>query len=341
MDYIKHVIRRYQTGLTWIGIIVAGLVIYLCSPYVTLLILRYPISSWPSVVTPALQDFLTLTLSVIVEATPFLILGIIVSGLIRRFLPPERLVKVLPKQPLARRFVLSIVGMALPVCECGNVPVARSLLAHGLKPADVISFLFAAPILNPITIIATMTAFQFQPHMVWWRIIFALIIVHIIAALISPLKSDRILQSSFQATCHKHHHRPRFEKLLGEGRHEFWQLFTMLTLGAMIAAATQVFVPRDIINALGGDIVLSVIAMIGLGFVVSICSSVDAFFALAYASSFTTGSLLAFLLAGPMIDIKLVMLMKTTFRWRFIGYVMGLITLLSLIIGVGVNLYVG
>lgn len=89
-----------------------------------------------------------------------------------------------------------------------------------------------------------------------------------------------------------------------------------------------------------GDIILSVIAMIALGFIVSICSSVDAFFALAYASSFTTGSLLAFLLAGPMIDIKLIMLMKTTFRWRFILLVMGLIATLSLIIGVGVNLYV-
>ena len=69
----------------------------------------------------------------------------------------------------------------LPVCECGNVPIARSLIANGLKPADVISFLFAAPIINPITIISTMTAFSFDTRMVWWRIIFALIIVQITA----------------------------------------------------------------------------------------------------------------------------------------------------------------
>ena len=108
---------------------------------------------WLSQAALSLQDFLTLTLSVIVEAVPFLILGTIISALIRRFLPPEKLVKILPKNTLFRRLVLSIAGLALPVCECGNVPVARSLLARGLKPADVVSFLFAAPILNPITII--------------------------------------------------------------------------------------------------------------------------------------------------------------------------------------------
>lgn len=340
MKQLARTLQRFRPHLTWLGLISAGLIIYLCSPSLALLILQNPPATWPQTLGPPLQDFLTLTLSIIVEATPFLILGIIISGLIRRFLPPARLVKLLPKQAVLRRLTLSMIGMALPVCECGNVPVARSLLAHGLKPTDVISFLFAAPILNPITIIATMSAFHFQPQMVWWRILFALVIVHAVATIVARLKPATILQPAFQASCRSHHGAPGLQRLLTDGRNEFWQLFTMLMLGAMIAAATQVFVPRDIINALGGDIILSVIAMIALGFIVSICSSVDAFFALAYASSFTTGSLLAFLLAGPMIDIKLIMLMKTTFRWRFILLVMGLIATLSLIIGVGVNLYV-
>ena len=113
----------------------------------------------------------------------------------------------------------------------------------------------------------------------------------------------------------------------------------MLTIGASIAAATQVFVPRFIINAVGSDIILSVAAMIGLSFIVSICSSIDAFFALAYARSFTTGSILSFLLAGPMVDIKLIMLMKTTFRWRFIVAIVLIIFTLSFAAGMGVNLY--
>ena len=112
----------------------------------------------------------------------------------------------------------------------------------------------------------------------------------------------------------------------------------MLSIGAIIAAATQVFVPRAIINTVGNDIILSVIAMIGLSFVVSICSSIDAFFALAYARNFTAGSILSFLLAGPMIDIKLIVLIRTTFRWRFIAVVMLIIFALSFAAGIGVNL---
>ena len=294
---------------------------------------------WLSQAALSLQDFLTLTLSVIVEAVPFLILGTIISALIRRFLPPEKLVKILPKNALLRRLVLSIAGLALPVCECGNVPVARSLLARGLKPADVVSFLFAAPILNPITIIATITAFSFEPRMVWWRVIFALVIVQITAFIVSFFKEDSIINPEFKSYCRSHKHNSNLPELFSSSRNEFWQLFTMLTIGASIAAATQVFVPRFIINAVGSDIILSVAAMIGLSFIVSICSSIDAFFALAYARSFTTGSILSFLLAGPMVDIKLIMLMKTTFRWRFIVAIVLIIFALSFAAGMGVNLY--
>lgn len=294
---------------------------------------------WLSQAALSLQDFLTLTLSVIVEAVPFLILGTIISALIRRFLPPEKLVKILPKNALLRRLVLSIAGLALPVCECGNVPVARSLLARGLKPADVVSFLFAAPILNPITIIATITAFSFEPRMIWWRVIFALVIVQITAFIVSFFKEDSIVNPEFKSYCRSHKHNSNLPELFSSSRNEFWQLFTMLAIGASIAAATQVFVPRFIINAVGSDIILSVAAMIGLSFIVSICSSIDAFFALAYARSFTTGSILSFLLAGPMVDIKLIMLMKTTFRWRFIVAIVLIIFTLSFAAGMGVNLY--
>jgi uncharacterized protein len=116
------------------------------------MLLNGELAEWCNKLLPPLQDFITLTLSVIVEAVPFLILGIIISALIRYFLSSKDVFKMLPKNTFLRRIALSMIGLILPVCECGNVPIARSLIANGLKPADVISFLFAAPILNPITI---------------------------------------------------------------------------------------------------------------------------------------------------------------------------------------------
>lgn len=330
--------KNHSDAIRWTIVGLFGIIVMQYGLQIDLWLIAHPPHTWAETLAPLAQDFLTLTCSVIVEATPFLIIGIIVSALIRRFLPPDRLLKILPKHTLIRRILLSLVGIALPVCECGNVPVARSLLAHGLKPADVISFLLAAPILNPITIIATMTAFSFEPRMVWWRIGFGFLIVQLTALIVSFIHPRHVLQPSFAASC-TDRHPTTFRHILADSRNEFWQLTTMLVLGAMIAAATQVFVPRSIINAVGGDIILSVIAMIGLGFVVSICSSVDAFFALAYARIFTNGSVLAFLLTGPMIDIKLVLLMRSTFRPRFILLVMLIIFSLSLATGIGVNLY--
>ena len=334
----SELVSIIQIFAGWIIAIILIVVIYLYSPQLGLWLISDKSSVWLSETATMLQDFLTITLSIIIEALPFLILGIIISALIRRLLSTAKLAKILPNNPFLRRFILSISGLALPVCECGNMPVARSLLAQGLKPADVVSFLFAAPILNPITIIATMTAFSFQPYMIWWRIIFALIIVQLTAFAVSFLKEDKVIRPAFIEYCRAHKHNHGFKEILSSSRNEFWQLFTMLSIGAVIAAATQVFIPRTIINTIGNDIILSVVAMIVLSFVVSICSSIDAFFALAYARSFTTGSILSFLLAGPMIDIKLIMLMRTTFSWRFIAAVMLIIFTLSFTAGIVANL---
>lgn len=337
---IKKFLSANSELIGWVVFGVFIISIYQFSSRFGVMLLNGEFAEWCNKLLPSLQDFITLTLSVIVEAVPFLILGIIISALIRYFLSSKDAFKMLPKNAFLRRIMLSMIGLILPVCECGNVPIARSLMANGLKPADVISFLFAAPILNPITIISTMTAFSFDTRMVWWRIIFALIIVQITAFIVSFFKEDSVINPEFEKLCDSHNHGSKLSNIFSSSRNEFWQLFTMLVLGASIAAATQIFVPRFIINAVGGDIFLSVISMITLSFIISICSSIDAFFALAYVRNFTTGSILSFLLFGPMIDIKMITLLKTTFRWKFIATITLTVFFLSLIVGLGVNLYV-
>ena len=227
---INKLINTAKILTGWIIAPVLIVVIYLYSPQLGLWLISDKSDIWFNETATMLQDFLTITLSIIIEALPFVILGIIISSLIRRFLPPAKLTKILPRNPFWRRFTLSLAGLALPVCECGNVPVARSLLARGLKPADVVSFLFAAPILNPITIIATMTAFSFQPYMIWWRIIFALIIVQLTALIVSFMDENKIVRPAFKEYCRAHEHSSKFKEMLGSSRDEFWQLLTMLSM---------------------------------------------------------------------------------------------------------------
>jgi uncharacterized membrane protein YraQ (UPF0718 family) len=302
-----------------------------------------------------LQDFITLTLSIVVEALPFVILGALVSAVIRLFGPTQRLIQLLPKRPLFRRLAVSFLGAFMPVCECGNLPVARGLMVRGLSVAESTTFLLAAPIINPVTLLTTSQAFRLDPSITWLRMVGALLIANLVGGLVALCKDQTELVSKgfYNTLCgveapddhhdhhdHDHEHH-RVSKKWQEGivvfRDEVSLMLKMLCLGAVIAGLTQVFVPRDVLTSLGGQPFLSILAMIALAFIISICSNVDAFFALAYSNTFTTGSIVAFLVFGPMIDIKMLAMMRTTYKVRLLAMVTVLVTLSSVLIGLTVN----
>ncbi len=236
----------------------------------------------------------------------------------------------------------------MPVCECGNVAVARRFLSKGVPISTCIAFLLAAPILNPVALFATATAFRYQPDMVWLRGGLAFVIAASVGLLVGHLgKGEQLLASGVAADRsqrrqrhghealleqhghnepnehdHGHNHGSSvLEKLVhaadGTG-HEFLGMMQVLLIGAAIASATQVLIPRTAITSMGSGIVFAVIAMMSLAFVLSICSTVDAFFALSYSSIFPTPALLAFLVMGPMLGMKSTGLMLTAFRPRVV-----------------------
>jgi uncharacterized membrane protein YraQ (UPF0718 family) len=297
-----------------------------------------------------LQDFITLTLSVVIEALPFVILGALVSTAIRLFVSTQRIVQLLPKRPLFRRFSISLLGTFLPVCECGNMPVARGMMIKGLSVAESTTFLLAAPILNPVTLLTTYQAFPLDPSIVWIRMAGALLIANLIGGLVALYKDQMELVSKgfYNTMCkveaaddHHHHEHHHASKKWQDGivffRDEVSLMLKVLCLGAVIAGLTQVFVPRDVLTGVGGHPVFSILAMIALAFIVSLCSNVDAFFALAYSSTFTVGSIVAFLVFGPMIDIKMLTLMQTTYKARLLAVMTIVVTLSSILIGLVIN----
>ena len=312
-----------------------------------------------------LQDFTTLALSIVVEALPFVILGALVSVIVRLFAPTERILRLLPKRPLLRRLSISLFGTFMPVCECGNVPVARGLVIRGLSVAESTTFLLAAPIINPVTLLATSQAFPLDPSIVWIRMAGGLLIANLVGGLIALYKDQMELVSKgfYNTLCqvgtaddlhhHEHHHEhhdhdqhhnhasnrwwDRWQEGIVIFRDEVSLMLKVLCLGALIAGATQVFVPRDVLTSLGSDPFLSILAMIALAFIISICANVDAFFALAYSNTFTIGSIVAFLVFGPMIDIKMLTMMRTTYKVRLLAVITLLVTLTSILIGLVVN----
>jgi len=289
------------------------------------------------------QDFLTLVLSIIVEAFPFIILGVVFSVIVGVFVKEEWILKRIPKNRILSHVIISFVGIFMPVCECGNIPVARRLVLKGFSVSQSITFLLAAPILNPITYLVTAEAFSYDKSVVVIRMVAGFVIANFVGILISFKKdqNDLLTPEFYQQVCeiHEHDSKSKFRQALEIFEEEFIQVIKVLCIGAILAALSQTLIPREFILSLGQNPFLSIIAMIILAFVVSICSNVDAFFALSYANSFTIGSILSFLVFGPMIDIKILAMMKTTYKTKVLVMVLILVTLMSILLGLLVNYF--
>jgi uncharacterized protein len=331
----------------------------------------------------------TLFLSLIVEAIPFLLLGVFVSSLLLLFVDEERLIRLMPKNPLLGALAGGVLGFMFPVCECGNVPVARRLLMKGVSLPVAVGFLLAAPTINPVVIWATWTAFRDQPEIVVLRVVFSLAIATFVGWVFSfqqdprpllqpslsrwmqtstPIDPEKpsLLQSgtfflgadtknkstknkSLEAMTPEFLNpvaikpdipwRDRLPLLLENMMQEIRELGSILILGSLLAAVIQVMVPREWVLGIGQGPVTSVFAMVLLGGIVSICSTVDAFFALSFASTFTSGALLAFLVFGPMFDLKSLGLLLSVFQFKAIVYMAVLILQGTLLLSLAANLH--
>ena len=302
----------------------------------------------------------------LIEALPFLMLGVTIAGVARWLVPQSAWVRRLPRNPLLAPIVGALLGFALPACECGNVPVARRLLASGAPLGTGFGFLFAAPVLNPIVLASTWAAFPDKTWLLWARPAGAFVIALALSALLGLIPESRLLQGALleerrlsqplssigllerrtglvgagpakpekqaQSTALV----PR--ELLSHSTREFLSLLTLLVLGSALAAVVQTWLPRSWLLALGSAPTLSVLALMLLALVVSVCSSVDAFLALGFAAQVTPGALLAFLLLGPVVDLKLAGLFTVLLTPRAIAITALSASLMVLLIGQWVNL---
>ncbi len=289
------------------------------------------------------QDGLTLALSVLIEALPWVILGVTLSIVVQVWLPAGVLERLMPKRAWARRMVLSLLGIVVPVCECGNVPFARGLMMRGFTPADTLTFLIAAPIVNPIVIITTHAAFGWDGGILVARLVGGCVVANLIGWVFSRHPNpDALLTEKFLATCDAAHHThaAKTERTLVQFIIELRAVMPALVIGSAIAGAVQVLIPREALIAIGSNPVLSIVTMMLLAMIVAICSNVDAFFALSFASTFSSGSIVAFLVVGPIVDVKMLALMRTTFTTRTLVIIVAIVLLFAFALGTAVNLFV-
>ena len=296
----------------------------------------------PQVLPDGVRDFFTLSISVVVESLPFVILGIVFSAIVQVWLPPGLLLSLLPRRGVLRRASVSGLGVIMPVCECGNIPLARGFVLGGMAVPDTITFLLAAPLLNPVTIVTTYQAFGWGHGVLAGRILGGFVIANFVGWIFSRHSApSELLTPSFNDSCRTHGHDhagPRWRRSITLFAEETTAVLPALFVGSAAAGAIQVGVPRSILITIGANPLWSVLVLMLLAFVVAICSNVDAFFALALGSTFMPGAILAFLVFGAMVDIKMVALLRTTFTTKAVIDLTVLVMLSTLVLGLGVNL---
>lgn len=284
----------------------------------------------------------TIFLSMIMEAIPFVLLGVLISGLIQSFITERWIARIMP----ANRFLASLfgcsVGILFPSCECGIVPITRRLLNKGVPLNAGIAFMLTGPIVNPIVLFSTYIAFGND-----WRVVairagmaFAVaLVVSMSVALLFPVLPLRVNEQQMAAASEMPiivpRSRPpvttRLSQVLSHAIEEFFSVGKYLVLGAFIAACMQTFIPTSSLLNLGSNPIMASLVMIGLAFTMSLCSEADAFIASSFRSTFSMGSLSAFLVFGPMIDIKNTLMLLAAFRGKFVIVLIALVTICTLI----------
>ena len=284
-----------------------------------------PVASWFQF---SLPDFQYAFLSILLEGAPFLLAGALLSGVLEEYLPPSLLTRILPSNPRMAIVVSAFVGLIIPVCECGIVPVVRRLLRKGLPVSCGITYMLGAPIVNPLVILSTLAAFRGQGTFEMTFLRFSLgsgvaILAGLIAARFAPTAILRSEILSHEPGEHHHHHGQelgisgRLANVSATATKDFLDVLVFFVLGAAAAALFSTAVNQEIILPLASNLPLSIASLMGLASVLSVCSTTDAFIA-ATLTAFPMAAKLAFLVFGPMLDFKLLFLYGAAFSKRFI-----------------------
>ena len=294
---------------------------------------------------PKLNLFATVFLGIFIEALPYLLIGTLISGIVEVFVDREQIIRFVSNRTLRAAVTGALMGLVFPVCECGVIPLARRLFHKGLPLSAGVAFLLAAPVLNPIVIFSTAAAFGWGP-MLLWRVGFTLLIAVIVGLVFSIEQSPSNILTGSLTLSHEHTHAEtdssfgeKIQQALIICADEFFEMGRYLIIGAILAALLQTFIPQTALLSVGSGPVLSVLVMQVLAVILSICSTVDAFVALGFTGAFSFGSILSFLVFGPMVDIKSMFMYLQVFRRRPVVYLVVLPFLMSLLAGITFNYF--
>lgn len=281
-------------------------------------------------------------LSIVIEALPFVLLGCIISGALHVYLTPERVKKFLPNNKFLSILVGSTMGIFFPSCECGIVPIVNQFVRKKVPTYTAFAFMLTAPIINPIVLFSTFIAFGNSWKFALLRAVGSLLVAVVVGSWLAyfykqPILNEEGLRAMQEVPVHQHDHHEKTSHIhaighvLDHSLDEFFDTGRYLMIGALLSASMQTYLPTKWILTLGSTKLLAIFVMIILAVILSLCSEADAFIGSSLLSLFGQAPVIAFLVFGPMVDIKNLLMMKRYFNTRFIASMVGLVALVVVI----------
>lgn len=267
----------------------------------------------PHLAVPSIQTWSTTFVAISLQAMPFLVGGTLLSAAVAVLLPASFFQKVVPKNPALAVPVAACGAIALPGCECASVPVSNSLMKRGVAPAAALTFLLAAPAINPVVLVSTAVAFSGQPEFVLARFVASALVAVGMGWFWLALRRPELLRLP---PVHEPEQGNRLEQFRASAVHDMLHAGGYLIVGAMIAATLKVYVPLHVMQEITERPWLAVLFMATLAVLVALCSEADAFVAASFRSMGTTAQLV-FMVVGPAVDVKLVAMQAGTFGRKF------------------------
>jgi hypothetical protein len=277
-------------------------------------------------------------IAMFLEALPFLLLGSLVASLVEEYVSPEWIAARFSGSPFKGVLLGLFAGMVVPTCECGVVPVVRRLIDKGVPPHAAVTYMIAAPVINPLVIASTLVAFRGDISMLLLRLGIVGVTAVYLGLVLSGIGKNTIMKKAPGASCgknrfhnsthiHFHDHGPSGHttvgrtpaaiRVLSHAGAEFMEMGSYFLLGAGAASLIKTLLPGPVLAFFGSSILLAVPLMVILAVLLSVCSEADAFVAASF-SGFPAASQLAFITVGPMVDLKLILMYRAVFQKKIV-----------------------
>ena len=293
------------------------------------------------------SNFTVILISIILEALPFILLGSLASGIIEVFVSEQFICRILSRRGYISMILASFTGLVLPVCECTTVPVARRLIVKGVPFYAVVTFMLAVPQINLLTIFSTSIAFSYNIKIILIRILTGFLIslaAGILSVFIFKERGKELYIEGKEENCSVSHEPEKIislwkkiGKLMEATIDDFFYIGFYFLTGAFCAAAVQTFFPKQILSDMASGEILSIVLMMAASYLLCLCSEANAFIAKSFARQFPLGSVMAFMLFGPMMDLRITFMLLGALRKRVVVKLMLLIISLNFIAALIIN----